>query len=180
MTLQIVLLQASPNVHGSTSILAEQFTRGAEQAGHSVQRFDVAHMDIRPCTGCVACGYEGNCVQKDEMQSVRAAILGADMLVFATPLYYYGMAAQLKTVVDRFCAFNFSLNGRKLRSALLAVAWNSDDWTFDALETHYRTLVRYLNLRDQGMILGRGCGTPSMTRRTEYPQLAFQLGANLK
>ena len=67
------------------------------------------------------------------------------MVVFATPLYYYGMTAQLKTVVDRFCAYNSSLNSRHLKSALLTVAWNADDWTFDALETHYKTLVRYIN-----------------------------------
>ena len=58
--------------------------------------------------------------------------------VLATPLYYYGMSAQLKTVVDRFCAYNSSLNGRHLKSALLTVAWNADDWTFEALEAEWR------------------------------------------
>lgn len=67
------------------------------------------------------------------------------MVVFASPLYYYGMTAQLKAVVDRFCAYNSSLNSRHLRSALLTVAWNADDWTFEALVTHYKTLVRYIN-----------------------------------
>lgn len=64
------------------------------------------------------------------------------MLVFATPLYYYGMSAQLKTLVDCFCAFNSSLMRRHMKSALLAAAWNSDGWTFEALEAHYKTLVR--------------------------------------
>ena len=70
------------------------------------------------------------------------------------------MSAQLKTVIDRFCAYNSSLNSRHLRSALLTAAWNSDDWTFDALEAHYKTLVRYINFKDRGMVLGYGCGTP--------------------
>lgn len=65
------------------------------------------------------------------------------------------------------------------KSALLAVAWNSDDWTFEALETHYKTLVRYLNLTDCGCVLGKGCGTPSMTARSKYLAQAFELGANL-
>ena len=102
------------------------------------------------------------------------------MVVFATPLYYYGMSAQLKIVVDRFCAYNSSLNRKHLRSALLTVAWNTDDWTFDALEAHYKTLVRYINLQDQGMVLGYGCGTPSMTKHSCYPEEAYQIGKSIK
>ena len=90
------------------------------------------------------------------------------------------MTAQLKTIVDRFCAFNFKLTAKHMKSALLTVAWNSDDWTFDALTAHYKTLVRYLDLDDQGMILGAGCGTPAMTRRSRYIQEAYDLGKNLK
>lgn len=101
------------------------------------------------------------------------------MVVFATPLYYYGMSAQLKIVIDRFCAYNSSLTGRHLRSALLTVAWNADEWTFDALKAHYQTLVRYLDFKDCGMVLGHGCGTPSMTRNSRYPDLAYQLGKSL-
>ena len=177
--MKIVLLQGSPNKNGSTNILAENFSKGAKEAGHDVIRFDVADMNMKPCTGCVACGYEGPCVQKDDNEKIKKAILSADMIVFATPLYYYGMSAQLKTVVDRFCAYNSSITGKHMKSALLTVAWNSDNWTFDALESHYKTLVRYLDFEDCGMILGRGCGSPSMTKRTKYPENAYKLGYSL-
>ena len=90
-----------------------------------------------------------------------------------------GMTAQLKTVVDRFCAYNSSLNSRHLKSALLTVAWNADDWTFEALVSHYKTLVRYINFDDAGMVLGYGCGTPGMTKRSRYPEEAYRLGKNL-
>ncbi|MBP8594743.1 MAG: flavodoxin family protein [Ruminococcus sp.] len=177
--MKIVILMGSPNPQGSTNILAESFKKGAEEAGHSVSLIRVCGLDIRPCTGCVACGYEGDCVQADDNEIVRKALLSCDMVVFATPLYYYGMTAQLKAVVDRFCACNSSLNRRKLKSALLTAAWNSDDWTFDALTAHYKTLVRYIDLRDQGMVLGYGCGTPSMTRASGYPEKAYELGRSL-
>ena len=175
--MRILVLQGSPNVSGSTSLLVHEFARGARMAGHDVEVVDVATLKIAPCTGCVACGYEGPCVQSDDMDSLRRSILLADMLVFATPLYYYGMTAQLKAVIDRFCSANSRITGKHLKSALLAVAWNADDWTFDALEAHYNTLVRYLSLRDCGRILGRGCGTPAMTRNSAYLEAAYRLGA---
>ena len=146
--MKIVVLMGSPNRKGSTSILVESFKKGAEEAGHSCEVIDVCHANIHPCTGCIACGYEGPCVQKDDVEMIRAKLLAADMVVFATPLYYYGMSAQLKAVVDRFCAYNSSLNRRHLKSALLTVAWNADDWTFEALEAHYKTLVRYISFED--------------------------------
>ena len=174
--MKIVILQGSPNRNGSTAILTEEFSRGAREAGHSITRFDLADMDVKPCTGWVGGGYEGPCVQHDDSQKIRAENLSADMDVFATPLYYYGMSAQLKTVVDRFCSYNSSITRKHMKSALLAVAWNSGDWTFDALESHYQTLVRYLDLQDQGMVLGKGCGSLSMTRHSRYPKLAEALG----
>lgn len=177
--MKIVVLMGSPNRNGSTSILAQSFKKGAEESRHTVEVIDVCHADIHPCTGCVACGYEGDCVQRDDNLMIREKFLSCDMVVFATPLYYYGMSAQLKAVVDRFCSYNSSLNRRHLKSALLTVAWNADDWTFDALTAHYKTLVRYINFEDMGMILGYGCGSPSMTRASEYPELAYKLGRKI-
>lgn len=90
-------------------LLAKEFVRGAQEAGHIVKIIDVAHANLHPCTGCVHCGYEGPCVQKDDMEIFKDQILHADMIVFVTPLYYYGMSAQLKILIDRFCAINSSI-----------------------------------------------------------------------
>ena len=177
--MKIIILMGSPNKNGSTAILVDSFRRGATEAGHTAEVIDVCRASVHPCAGCVRCGYEGPCVQKDGVELIREKLLGADMVVFATPLYYYGMTAQLKAVVDRFCAYNSSLNGRHLKSALLTVAWNADDWTFEALTAHYKTLVRYIHFEDMGMVLGYGCGTPSMTRASKCPDQAYQLGLNL-
>ena len=178
--MKIVVLEGSPNKNGSSNLLAECFKQGAKEAGHSVEVVDTAYANIHPCTGCIHCGYEGPCVQKDDVEMIRKKILSADMIVFVTPLYYYGMSAQLKTMIDRFCAFNSSIQRKHMKSALLTVAWNSDDWTFEALEAHYKTLVRYLNLEDMGMVLGYGCGTPSMTQHSQYPKQTYILGNRLK
>lgn len=177
--MKIAVLKGSPNINGSSNMLAEKFIEGALESGHEIIEIDAAHADISPCIGCVHCGYEGECVLNDDMDDFRQQILSSDMLVFVTPLYYYGMSAQLKTLIDRFCSRNFSIQQRNFKSALLTVAYNSDDWTFDALEAHYDTLVRYLNLNDCGRVLGYGCGTPSMTKSSKYPRDAYELGKSL-
>ena len=124
--MKIVILEGSPNKNGSSNLLAKAFMQGAAEAGHAVEVLDAAHADIHPCTGCIHCGYEGHCVQKDNEEKFRAAILAADMMVFATPLYYYGMSAQLKTLIDRFCAFNSSIQRKHMKSAIISAAWNAD------------------------------------------------------
>jgi len=176
--MKIIILMGSPNPKGSTSILAEEFKRGAEEAGHTVELIDVCRADVNPCIGCTTCGFEGPCVQKDGNEAIRAAILSADMVVFATPLYFFGMSAQLKAVVDRFCAYKRNLQRMGLKSALLTVAWYGEEveWTFDALKEHYKTLVRYLHFEDQGMVIGFGCPTPDVTRQSRYPRDAYLLG----
>ena len=177
--MKIIVLEGSPNIHGSSNMLAEEFVCGAKEAGHEVAVIDTAHADIHPCTGCVNCGYEGPCSQHDDVDKIRPQILAADMLVFVTPLYYYGMSAQLKAMIDRFCAFNGSIQRKRMKSALISAAWNSDSRTFETLEAHYKTLVRYLNFNDMGTVLGKGCGTPSMTGRSKYLQKAYELGKKL-
>ena len=66
--MRIVVLEGSPNRHGSSNMLADEFIRGAKEAGHTIKVIDAAHTDLHPCTGCVCCGYEGPCVQKDDME----------------------------------------------------------------------------------------------------------------
>lgn len=185
--MKIVLLEGSPQKRGSSNMLAEQFIKGAKEAGNSVFVIDAARANVRPCTGCIFCGYGGPCAQNDDMGSengathgIKAEILGADMVVFVTPLYYFGMSAQLKTVIDRFCAFNGEIQRKRMKSALISTAWNADDWTFEALTAHYQTLVKYLNFRDIGTILAKGCGTPSITARSRYMAAAYELGKSLK
>ena len=75
--MKIVVLEGSPNRHGSSNLLAENFIRGAEEAGHTVRVIDAAHAGVHPCTGCIHCGYEGPCAQKDGMDEIRAGCAGS-------------------------------------------------------------------------------------------------------
>ena len=177
--MKILVMESSPHKHGSSNLLAAEFIRGATEAGHQTQVFDVARSDLRPCLGCDACGMSGSCVQKDGTEELRRRILASDMVVFVTPLYYFGMSAQLKTAINRFYSFNDELSAKHLKTALIAAAWDSNDWTMHDLAGHYQTLCRYLHFNDQGMLLGTGCGTVSMTQSSRFPKLAYALGKSL-
>ena len=105
-------------------------------------------------------------------------LLEADVIAFVTPLYYYGMSAQLKTVVDRFYGKNSELSGGK-RTVLLAASADDSDWTMAALERHYETILRYLGWGDAGRVLAMGCGDRAAIEQTDFPEQAYRLGKSL-
>ena len=178
--MKIVVINSSPHPHDeSTSCyLSDRFTEGAKAAGHEVFTFDAANSDTHPCRGCDSCGMNGPCIFKDDIENtLMPQMLAADMLVLTTPLYYYGMSAQLKTVIDRFYSRTYNLNGKK--SVLIATAYNSADWTMEALVAHYETLVRYMNWQDMGQVLGIGCGSRRLVESSSFGDVAYNIGRNL-
>lgn len=177
--MNILVIESSPHKHGSSNLLADSFIHGAEESGHTVTVFDAGHSTIHPCLGCEVCGMSGPCCQKDDMETVRELLLQADMAVFATPLYYFGVSAQLKAVIDRFYSFTGKLSAKKLKTALIVTAWDANDWTMSAVSAYYETLCRYMHFENQGMILGTNCGTVPMTKSTDFPRLAYELGKKI-
>lgn len=177
--MDILVIESSPHKNGSSNLLAGHFIQGAKEAGHTVTVFDAARAKLHPCLGCEACGMSGPCCQKDDMASLREHILKTDMMVFVTPLYYFGMSAQLKMVIDRFYSFNGALMERNLKTALIVAAWDDSDWTMKDMRSHYETLCGYLHFQDMGQILGTGCGTVPMTKGTGFPKQAYEFGKSL-
>lgn len=177
--MRIVVLEGSPHKKGSSNLLAGEFIRGAQSAEHTVQVLDVAHMDIHPCMECDHCGMDGPCVQKDDVPKIQNALLSADMIVLVTPVYYFGMSAQLKMVIDRFYSYTMKLSAKGLKTAMVTAAWDNDMDAVVYLRDHYQKLCRYMNFKDCGMVLGTGCGTVSMTESTKYPKLAYELGKSI-
>ena len=174
----IVVITGSPHRNGTSALLADKFIEGAQSKGHNVYRFNSAFENINPCQGCNACHRNGPCVHKDAIeQKLMPELLKADVIVLITPLYYYAMSAQLKTVVDRFYSHLRSFDGKK--TLLMATAYNSAGWTFEALVDHYQSLAGYMKWQDMGMVLGYGCGSRGNIERSEFPEQAFKLGQSI-
>ena len=178
--MKIVVINSSPHseTQSTSRYLAQRFVEGAKSAGHEVFVFDAANEKTNPCRGCDQCGMDGACIFDDAIEEkLMPQMLKADLLVLVTPLYYFGMSAQLKTVVDRFYSRTTRLSGKK--SMIMATAWNSADWTMEALQSHYETLVRYMSWQDVGQVWATGCGTRSAVERSEFGVTAFKIGAAL-
>lgn len=178
--MKIVIIAGSPHSEqeSTSKYLAQQFTKGAQEAGHDVFQFNAALEDIHGCLGCDACHMDGPCVQKDAIETkLIQRLVDCDMIVIATPLYYYGMSAQTKIVIDRFYSRTGRITGKK--SMLMATAYNSADWTMKALEAHYDTLVRYMNWTDMGKVLAIGCGARSLVEQSQFGQQAYEIGKAL-
>ena len=177
--MNITVITSSPHKRGTSAYLADHFIRGAEEAGHTVFRFDAAFEDLHPCLGCDRCGSTGTCVHGDSMEKLLPHLTEAELGVVVTPLYYFGMSAQLKTVIDRFYSVNYQLMGSGKQAMLLATAYDNNDWTFQALAFHYETVVKYLGWTDAGQLLAGGCGSRSAIEHSDFGRRAYEMGRSL-
>jgi len=179
MTTNIVLLFGSPRKTGNTDKLATAFLKGAESVGKNVKLFRIADMSIDFCIGCSHCfEKKGVCIHKDDMQEILDAIRNADVLVFASPVYYCSVSAQLKLVLDRTCALTSEQTSIK-RAALLMTCADETSATAEGAVVMYKSVLAYKEWDDAGVIIATGLhGDISIDGREELEQ-ARKLGQEI-
>ena len=101
MNKKVLIISSSPRKNGNSETLAASFAKGAQEAGHQVETVYLREKQYGFCKGCFACLKLGHCVIKDDAVEIAAKMHDADVLVFATPVYYYSVSGQLKTMLDR-------------------------------------------------------------------------------
>lgn len=176
--MKILVLTGSPRKNGNSNILVDNFIKGAEENGHKVVRFDAAFKNVHPCMACDRCGMSGECVFKDDFGFVKENIVDADMVVFATPMYYFGISAQLKTIIDRFYSINGKIHTPK-KSALFMTYADTRAIEAEPIKKHYETLLNYLSWTNVGEIIAPGVWLAGSINQTKYPKTAYELGKNL-
>ena len=124
MKKRVLILSASPRKGGNSDTLCNQLMEGAQQAGHQVEKIFLKEKKINYCTGCGACYNRGNgCSQKDDMENMLNKMIDADIIVMATPVYFYTMNGQMKTFIDRTCSRYTEINNKEF---LLYRDWETD------------------------------------------------------
>lgn len=177
--MNIVILNGSPRKDGNTEMLAQAFANGANQ-NHNVQIIDVCDYNVNPCIGCNSCfSREGNkCFRDDGMQEIYIKMANADMLVIASPVYFYGISAQLKNIIDRcHTPLRKSFNIKSL--ALLLVAGSSKPFVFDSIIKQYELILDYFHFEDKGRVLVGGVNDKGTIAQREELQQAYLLGKNI-
>ncbi len=178
----IVILNGSPRKNGNTSALVQAFTKGAQSAGHTVTEFFLDKMDIHGCKGCFGghSSRECSCVQRDDMAQIYPAVKDSDVVVLATPLYYWNMSGQLRTAVDRLFALEEGdgnlLRGHNRASALLMAA---EGHGFEDVLLYYNHLMGHLNWKNLGHVLAGGNGDVGDIEGKSELQQAYNLGSSI-
>ena len=175
----IVVLSGSVRKGGNTELLVQAFVDGAKK-NNSVEVISVADYKVNPCIGCNTCfdreGHE--CFQKDDMTKVYEKLKMADVLVIASPVYFYGVSAQLKALIDRL--HTPMRNEFKLKKlALILVGAAALPELFDAIKMQYRLVLNYFKLEDAGTVFVRGAKDKGDVKNTDGLEKAYQLGTDI-
>lgn len=183
MEKNIVILNGSPRKNGNTSALVQAFSEGAQSAGHTVKEFFLDGMKIHGCKGCFA-GHSSQacpCVQKDAMSMIYPAVKACDVIVLATPLYYWNMSGQIRTAIDRLFALEEGdgnlLRGHNRACALLMAAEGN---AFEDVLTYFDHLMQHLQWENLGHVLAGGNGAVGDIQGKQELQKAYELGKSIR
>lgn len=177
--MKILLISGSPHKAGTTSVLIKAFSKGAESAEHEVYHFNAGEKEVHPCIACEKChSAVSACVFRDAFDEIRDMLIEADAVVFASPIYYYGLTAQLKAVIDRFYGIDEQLRTAKKTALLLACGDNTMESAECAASPFYG-MVDYLGWEIADVIAAKGCYTAEDVVNTEYPDQAYELGRTM-
>lgn len=176
--MNIVVISGSPRKSGNTEIMSETFAKGAMENGHEVTIKKLSQLKVGPCTACKYCFTSGGvCSQKDDMTEILEAVDQADMLVFASPIYWFDITAQLKCVVDRMYArgkigFHHKYVGLLLNSGAPGV--------YDAAVAQYKATNSYLKWQDKGIITIAGMEDKGSMNYSDKLKDVFEFGKSLR
>lgn len=176
MSKKILIVSTSPRKGGNSDALAEAFAHGAREAGHEVEKICLHDKTIGFCTGCLCCQKTQRCVIRDDADTIAQKMRTADVIVFATPIYYYEMCGQMKTMLDR--SNPLYSTGYAFRDIyLLAAAAEQEESAMDgAIKGLGGWIACFEKARLAGTIFGGGADAVGAIRGNPALEKAFEMG----
>ena len=179
MSKNILVISTSPRKGGNSETLADEFVRGAREAGNRVEKITLYDKTIEFCKGCLTCVRTQRCVIGDDAPAIVGRMLTADAIVFATPVYYYGMCGQMKTLLDRSNPL-YSADYRFRDIYLLATAAEEDEHTVDGTVTGLQGWIDcFEKARLAGTVFAGGVTSVGEVQGHPALQQAYEMGKNI-
>lgn len=178
MCKKVLILSGSPRKNGNSDILCDEFAKGAKEAGHEVEKIRVAEKKIGYCRGCYACKETGKCIIEDDMAEVLQKMIDADVIVLASPVYFYSIDAQLKALIDRTVARWLEVKNKEFYYIVTAA-----DGEREAAETTIACFRGYADCvegaKEMGVIYGMGAYEKGEIKEMPAMQEAYDMGKEI-
>ena len=176
---KVVVISTSLRPGSNSHAMAEQFAKGAEAAGNQVELVSLRGKEIKYCVGCLSCQKTGACIFKDDVPAIMESVLNADVVCWATPIYYYEMSGQMKTLIDRMNAM-FPKDYRFREVYLLTTAFENEAFVPQRAESGLQGWIACFGKSAlKGHIFCGGVGTPNEIVGNTKLQEAFEMGKNI-
>ena len=179
MSKKVLIISSTPRMGGNSDKLCDAFAEGAKEAGNEVEKVRIADLKIGYCTGCYACQKTGNCVIKDDARSVIDKMMAADVIVLASPVYFYSICAQLKALIDRTVVVYPNLTNKRFYY-LLTMA-DTDRAKFDGPIAALRGFLDcYEGSKEAGMVCADGVYELGAIDGTKFLAESEKLGERIR
>lgn len=175
--MNILIISGSPRAGGNTEIMADAFAKGAKESGNTVTMKKMSELTVAPCRDCESCfSHNGVCAQHDDMAGILEAFDKADMVVFASPVYWSNVSAQLKAVVDRL----FAREQKGFHPTCAALLLDSGSpGVYTAPVTAYKETLAYLKWQDKGIVTISGMVSKGAMEKSADLKKAYELGKSI-
>jgi multimeric flavodoxin WrbA len=175
-----LILSASPRIGGNSDALCDEFAKGVSEAGNPVEKIRIADRKIGFCIACYACKETHECKQQDDMAEILNKMINADVIVLATPVYFYTMRAQMKTLIDRTLPrYTEMMNKEFYYIATMADTDNSAmDRTFEGLRGFAMECL--YGAKENGVIYGSGAWQIGDVQKTAAMKKAYEMGKKVQ
>lgn len=180
MSKKVLIISSSPRKGGNSDVLCDKFLEGVKSAGHDVEKVFLRDKKINYCVGCGLCTTNDYtaCSQKDDAFEIVEKMVNADVIVLATPVYFYTMCGQLKTLIDRCCARYTHMSNKDFYFIMTAADVNPS--AMDRVLNELEGFMVCLNgAKPKGAIIATGVWQKGEVDSTIYPQQAFDMGKSV-
>ena len=179
MNKNVLVISASPRKGGNSDTLCDEFIRGAQESGNHAEKIFLASKNIKYCIGCGVCNTTQKCVQKDDMAEILDKMVEADVSVLATPVYFYTMDAQMKTLIDRTVPRYTEIQNKDFY--FIVAAADTERKMMERTIEGFRGFTQdcLTGAREKGIIYGTGAWQAGEIKGTPAVKQAYEMGRNV-